>query len=292
MLMEIIASPLRTHEFSKVSLLHPLMRSGDVVLADRGFCSYVHLGMLSLRGIHAVFRIHQQIIVKFRRRREKHRNSKPGKGEPRSRMVKKLGEEDQIVEWYKPNKCPDWMSQSQEQQEQFEKLPESLLLREVRFRTRDKNCRTETITLVTTLLDAKKYPKRKLARLFKVRWRVEQDLKDLKTTLKMDVLKCKTPEGVRKELAIYALVYNLVCVVREKGARRQKVQPRRVSFIDVLRWLQSAAPGQPLPRFRVNPLRPGRHEPRAVKRRPKNYPRLTKPRAQYRTSRKRRVTEA
>ena len=281
MLMEMVVCPLRTHDLSQVSLLHPLMQSGDVVVADRGLCSYVHLAMLFSRGIYAVFRVHQQTIVEFRQRPQKRRNTKPAKGEPRSRMVRKLGREDQIVQWYKPDKAPQWMEQAPQQLKEFDKLPESLKLRELRFCIRDKNCRTQVITLVTTLLDARKYSKSKLARLFKVRWRVEQDLKDLKTTLKMETLKCKTPDGVRKELAVYALVYNLVCLVREKGAAKQKVRPQRVSFIDVLRWLQVADPGQPLPRFRVNRLRPRRHEPRAVKRRPKEYDRLNKPRAEY-----------
>ena len=89
------------------------------------------------------------------------------------------------------------------------------------------------------------------------------------------------PNGVRKELAIFGVVYNLVCMVREMGARRQGVQPERISFINVLRWLKSERIGASLPRFIVNPLRPGRHEPRRVKRRPKAYPRLNKPRAQY-----------
>jgi hypothetical protein len=97
----------------------------------------------------------------------------------------------------------------------------------------------------------------------------------------MEVPKCRSPEGVRKELAVYALVYNLVCLVREKAARRQRVQPRRLSFVNVLRWLQCAGPGADLPKFIVNPLRPERHEPRVVKRRPKAYDLMTKPRAQY-----------
>jgi hypothetical protein len=279
MLLEVLAFPYRTHDMSKVWALHPLLQAGDVVVGDRGFCSYAHIAALQMRGIDAVIRIHQRIIVRFRDKRQRRRKLKPAKGEPRSRLIRKLGKQDQLVEWYKPEKKPEYMTQ-----EQYDQLPESMVVRELRYRIQDRGCRTYEITLTTTLLDPGKYSKRKLARLFGVRWQVELDLRNLKITLKMDVLKCKSPEGVRKELAIYALVYNLVCLVREKAARRQRVQPGRISFVDVLRWLQCAQPGTDLPTFVVNPLRPRRHEPRVVKRRPKKYPRMTKPRAEYKKS--------
>lgn len=275
MLLEVLAAPLDTHDLSKVWALHPLMRSGDVVVGDRAFCSYAHLAALHGRGIHAVLRLHQQVIVRFRDQPQRKRPPLQS-GEPRSRLVRKLGEEDQLVEWYKPQNKPRYMTQ-----QQYEALPASLIVRELRYRVLDECCRTQEITLVTTLLDARRYSKRKLAKLFKIRWRVEENLKSLKATLKMDVLKCKTSDGVRKELAVFAVVYNLVCLVREKGARRQHVKPERLSFINVLRWLQSAEVGAKLPRFIVNPLRPGRHEPRVVKRRPKAYDLMTKPRAEY-----------
>ena len=264
MLMEILVSALRTHDMSKVWALHPLLRAGDVVVADRAFCSYAHLAALQMRRIHAVFRIHQRTHVQFQDQPERRRKGQPPAGEPRFRLIRRFGGEDQIVEWHKPEKKPRYMTQKQ-----YDQLPESIRVRQVRFRIHDPGCRTHEITLVTTLLDARKYTKRKLANLFKIRWQVEVNLRNLKSTLKMEVLKCKSPEGVRKELAIYALVYNLVCLMREKAARRQRVKPARISFVDVLRWLQCAEPGTDLPRFIVNPLRPGRHEPRVVKRRPK-----------------------
>ena len=199
MLAEVVASPLNTHDLSKVWSLHPLMAAGDVVAADRAFCSYAHLATLSVRGVYPVFRINQAMIVKFRSRPEPRQVLKPTKGQPRSRFIKRLGTDDQLVEWYKPEDKPPYMTR-----EQYDALPKSLVVREVRYRVGDKGCRTEQITLVTTLLDPKPYSKRRLAALFKVRWAVEQDLKDLKTTLKMEVLRCKTPDGVRKELAAYA----------------------------------------------------------------------------------------
>jgi hypothetical protein len=104
----------------------------------------------------------------------------------------------------------------------------------------------------------------------------------LKTTMEMDVLKCKTVDGVLKELAVYAVVYNLVRVVMPEAARRQGREVERVSFVDALRWLTSAGPGEELPGLVVNPDRPGRVEPRVVKRRPKKYMWMTRTRAEWR----------
>ena len=124
------------------------------------------------------------------------------------------------------------------------------------------------------------------------RWGVETDLAHLKSTMKMDVLHCKTPPGVKKELAVFALVYNLVRVVMLEASRRQKVEVDRISFADTLHWLRHARPGDELPNLIVNPLRPGRIEPRAVKRRPNKYTFLTKPRAQLQAELKKRRRRA
>ena len=123
-----------------------------------------------------------------------------------------------------------------------------------------------------------------MAELYGMRWHVELDLRHLKQTMKMDVLKCKTVEGILKELTVYALVYNLVRAVMLEAARRQGQDVERVSFVDALRWLSTARPGEPLPPLVVNPHRPDRVEPRAVKRRPKPYPLLTKPRREARNA--------
>ena len=144
--------------------------------------------------------------------------------------------------------------------------------------------RTRTVTLVTTLLDGEAYPLAAMAELYGARWRVELNLRHLKTTMKMDVLKCKTVEGVLKELTAYAIVYNLVRVVMVEVARRQGVDVERISFVDALRWLAQARPGEELPELVVNPERPGRYEPRVRKRRPKQYPLMTKPRSELRNA--------
>jgi hypothetical protein len=112
-----------------------------------------------------------------------------------------------------------------------------------------------------------------------IRWQVEVDLRHLKTTLKMDVLRSETFVGILKELQVFVLVYNLVRRVMEEAARQQEVPPSRISFADALHWLQAARPGDELPRLKVNPERPGRVEPRVRKRRPKQYDLMNKPRA-------------
>src|SRR5205085_3044999 len=133
--------------------------------------------------------------------------------------------------------------------------------------------------LVTTLTDAERYSYAALADLYLRRWNIETDFAHLKTTLGMDVLKCKSVANVYKEALMFVLVYNLVRMVIRAAARRQRVDTERISFIDALRWILSAAPGKPLPKLVVNPSRPGRYEPRVRKRRPKQYPLMKQPRA-------------
>ena len=121
--------------------------------------------------------------------------------------------------------------------DEYRKLPESIMVRELRYRITAPGFRTREVTLVTTLLDAAAYPADALAELYGTRWRIEENLKSLKQTMKMDVLKCMTVDGVLKELTMYALADNLVRVTMCQAAGRQGVEADRVSFIDALRWL-------------------------------------------------------
>jgi hypothetical protein len=191
--------------------------------------------------------------------------------------VRRLGRRDQWAEYFKPRERPAWLTA-----EQYAALPESLVVRELRYEVRQPGYRTRRVTLVTTLLDPAAYPAAELARLYGLRWGAETDLRHLKQTMKMDILHCKTVAGVQKELAVFALVYNLVRRVMEEAGRRQGVAADRVSFVDALRWLQQARPGDELPRLVVNPNRPGRVQPRVRKRRPKEYPLMKRPRAELR----------
>jgi len=279
LLLEIAAAPLRTHDMAGVADVLPLLKPGDVLVADRGFCSFAHLAMLINKGVHAVFRLHQKQIVDFTPNRP---HAGPGqkrtaKGPTRSRWIQAQGIMDQLVEYFKPATRPAWLSEAA-----YLAMPESIVVRELRYRITAPGFRTREITLVTTLLDAEIYPADALAELYATRWRVEVYLRDLKITLKMDVLKCKSVDGVLKELTIYAIAYNLVRLTMCEAGDRQGVAADRVSFVDALRWLCLAEGEDEMPELVVNPWRPGRYEPRVKKRRPKQYPLMRKPRAELR----------
>jgi hypothetical protein len=248
------------------------------LVADRGFCSFAHLALLVSRGAHAVIRMHQRQLVDFTPKRPyvRSHDKTARKGLSRSRWLRQLGVMDQLVEWFKLQRKPNWMSQ-----EKFAALPESLILREIRYDIGRPGFRTQTVTLVTTLCDNDLYTVEALADLYAARWRVEQNLKHLKQTMKMDVLRRKTVDGVLKEFAIFGIVYNLVRIVMMKAAIRQGVDVEQIRFIDALRWLcQMKLEG--LPQLVVNPRWPGRFEPRVRKRRPKEYPLMKKPRSELR----------
>ena len=282
-LMDVVAAPWHTHDMAQVATLHATLHPGDVLVGDRAFCSFAHLALLRQQGFHAVFRVHQKQIVDFTPARL-HTASKPQtaqKGLPRSRWLRQLGGTDQLVAWVKPVRPPvhppAWMTP-----ELFAALPAVLCVRELRYRVAQAGFRTQTVTLVTTLLEVDLYPADALAELYHMRWQVETNLRHLKQTMGLDVLHCQRVAGVMKELTVFALLYNLVRVVMLDAAKRQGVAMERISFIDALRWLSTARPGDPLPPLVVNPHRPNRVEPRAVKRRPKPYPLLTKPRREAR----------
>jgi hypothetical protein len=279
LVVEVLAFPLYTHEQSKVWQLHPLLGAGDLLVGDCGFCSFAHLAMLSARGVAACFRMHQRQVVDFRPHR-KSRDRCPKherKGRPTSTFVRRLGRHDHVVRWRKPADRPGWMTAAR-----WDALPAALDVRELRYTIPRRGQRTRCVTIATTLLDPAKYPKQRVADLYGVRWRVETHFAQLKTTLKMRAVKSRTDAGVRKELAIYCLVYNLVHALMMTAARQQGVAPERVSFLDAVRWLLSAAPGDPVPRLGVNPVRPDRHEPRVRKDRGSGYTVMTRPRHQLR----------
>jgi len=277
MLIDVVASPMRTHDLAKVAQMHPHLKEGDLLLGDTAFGSYTHFALLLQGKIHGLMPAHQGRIIDFTPHRPFVMPGKiddQSKGLPRSRWIKSLGKEDQLVEWFKPPNRPKYMSK-----EQYKSLPKSIVLRELRrsvYRP-ELNSWVE-LTIVTTLLDDQNYPPDKLVELRLRRWQVEVDLRHLKTTMGLEVLKCKTVEGVRKELAVFGLVYNLVRMVMLDAARRQKTQPDRISFVDVLGWITVARPGEAMPRFIINKRRPNRIEPRVKKRRPKSFDLMNRPR--------------
>ena len=157
LLLEVIAAPLRSSDLSGIGAILSLLAAGDVVVADRGFCSFAHLAMLDVRGVHAVFRLHQKQIVDFTPGRA---HAEPGrkrgvKGMPRSRWIPAWGMTDQVVEYFKPADRPAWMSE-----DDYRSLASSIEVRELRYRIEVPGFRTREVTLVTTLLDADGLPGR------------------------------------------------------------------------------------------------------------------------------------
>lgn len=247
---------------------------GDVVLGDRNFSSYADLGMLLGQGVDCVVRM----------------NAKRSTG---SRIVEKLGPGEYLVEWKKTGGCPDWMSK-----EDWARMPETLLLRQITYNVPVPGFRTESVTVVTTLLDRKRYPASAFAELYLRRWKAEIFIRDLKITMRMDVLRTKSPAMIRKELKMHLLAYNLVRGLMVEAARRHGKPPGVLSFKKSLEMVRTWAPVlvgtesdekralmeerllRYLARSVVRP-RPGRSEPRAKKRRPKNYQLMNKPRSEF-----------
>jgi DDE family transposase len=280
-LLKLVVAPLLTHDLAQVQAVHPTLQLGDVLVADRGLCSYAHLALLVQAGVHAVLRVGARQIVDFTPGRPfvkpSVRRTPAVKAIPRSCWRKALGVQDQLVAWLKPATCPSWLTR-----ETLLALPDSIVLREVRYDIGRPGFRTRQITLVTTLLDAAVYRVDDLAELYRLRWQVETSLAHLKTTMQMDVLHCKTVPGVLKELTVFAIVYNLVRLVMCQSATLQRLSIERSSFIDALRWLGASGTGVPLEALIVNPVRPHRVEPRIKKRRPKSFPFMITPRQELR----------
>jgi hypothetical protein len=263
-----------TGETALFRTLHHHLHPGDVLLADRYFCGYLHLALVRQRGADIVMRLHHLRHTDFRRGR-------------------RLGPGDHLVTWHKPKQRPDWIDA-----DAFARLPESFPMRELRLRVPGKTCRSREILVATTLLDPQAYPKDSIASLYRQRWHAELDLRSLKTFLQMDVLRCQSPALVRKEIWAHLLAYNLIRKVMAQAAQEHQLSPRRISFKGTLQTLnafcdclRACAPAAlaPLCRCLLGVVaqhrvgnRPGRLEPRAKKRRAKPYPLLTKPRAQAR----------
>jgi hypothetical protein len=280
-LLKLVVAPLLTHDLARVQAVHPSLQAGDVLVADRGLCSYAHLALLVQAGVHAVLRVGARQIVDFTPGRPfvkpSVRRTPAVKGVPRSCWLKALGVHDQLVAWLKPKTCPSWLTR-----ETLLALPDSIVLREVRYGIGRPGFRTRQITLVTTLLDAAVYRVDDLAELYRLRWQVETSLAHLKTTMRMEILHCKTVPGVLKELAVFAIVYNLVRLVMWQSATLQHIGVEHISFVDALRWLGAPSTEVPLGTLIVNPVRPHRAEPRVKKRRPKSFPFMIKPRQELR----------
>jgi len=253
--------------------LHTHLERNDVILADRYYCSYWEVALLLGRGIDVVMRAHQRRVVDFRR-------------------GQRLGHEDHTNHWTQPTR-PAWMDETT-----YAGLPATIEMREVRVQVTQRGFRTRVVLVATTLLDAEAFTKEELAGLYRARWHAELDLRSIKQTMQMDVLRCKTPAMVRKEIWGHLLVYNLLRAAMAQAALGHRMVPRQVSLQGARQTLTAfhsqLAQATPSRRERIIQIvlnaiarhrvgtRPDRYEPRACKRRPKPYPLLKVPRQQAR----------
>jgi hypothetical protein len=261
---------LHEHEQCLFQDLRAQLGVGEVVLGDRNFGTFANLVLLKRQGAEGVFRRHQARSAGVD-------------------TLKRLGQDDALVRWRAPHHYrPPWLDTSVD-------LPQMIVVREVSFQVAQPGFRTRSVALVTTLLDAKSYPAEALAELYLRRWRMELWLRDIKITMAMDMLRTKTPARVRAELAMFLVGYNLIRTVMFDTAKMSEVRLEQLSFKSALMrfglwcaglrrsarimvWLlEYQAMLSDLARD-LNPARPGRYEPRVVKRRPKPFPRMQQPR--------------
>lgn len=204
MFASLLALPLFQHDLRAVIGVHPFLRAGDILLGDTAFCSFAHFALLQARGVFPCMRLHQ---------RRKNRASG-------------------VDRWKRPDTVPAWMDA-----DQHGLLPAFIDVRIVRYAVVRKGYRTRHVSIATTLMDTVLWPNEKIAELYGFRWTIETCFDHLKTTMNMNVLRCKDVAGVEKELAVYLVVYNLVRLAMLKAAKGQGASPWRISFVDALRWL-------------------------------------------------------
>jgi len=265
--------PYEGKESGETALLRGMLDSfdaGDVVLFDRYYCSYMMIALLHVGDVHVCTRLHQCRSSDFRRGR-------------------RLGPHDHLVTWTRPA----WMPE-----ELYAQIPETLTLRELQFDVSVPGRRTETITIITTLTDPVAYPAEDIAELYGYRWNAELDIRQIKQTLNLDHVRCKTPAMVRRELWVTLLAYNLIRKVIATAAAVHGKQPRQLGFTLTCQTILSSwmllSTGScrdveglwhfALARIAANEVanRPGRIEPRALKRRRHRYPLMTRARQELR----------
>ena len=252
MFTQLLAAPLYTHDLRHTLSVHSMLRAGDVLLGDRAYCSFAHLALLQMCGVFGCFRLHQR------------RKADSGGG---------------IQRWRRGPKAPAWLTPRQ-----WLALPQWLDVRIVSYNLFERGFRTRRGIIATTLMDEQLWPDARIVELYGHRWRIETCFDHLKTTMKMNVLKCQSVDGVMKELATYLLVYNLVRLAMLRFAERQNQSVWRISFIDACRWLCVRMLGlDGVATLIENPRRPGRHQPRVIRRRMKEYDLMTQPREAYKT---------
>jgi len=278
MIGDLEMGPYSGKETGEMALLRQLLHRfvpGDILLADRHYCSYFLIAVLMQLGIDFVVRLHQCRRMDMRR-------------------GQRLGSGDHIVEWKRPDK-PDWMDAVT-----YARMPASIRVREVFVQVNQPGFRVQSLVAVTTLTDSEAFSQQAIAELYHKRWLVELDIRALKITLGIDVLRCKRPEMVHTEVWTAVLAYNLIRQTMLQAAMQADLSPRQLSFTHAVDTVASSwtvilvasptvqlqlirAALQGLPAQQVGD-RPNRVEPRAIKRRPKPHDLLTKPRAEARAA--------
>ena len=263
----------KSHELLLLREQWNTFESGDIFLGDKGFCSYYDVAKFKDQGVDSV--------ITLARRQPVTANN----------ADQILGDDDLLIHWPKPK----WSKRLSYSKAEWEALPEKLVLRQIKVHVQEPGYRTQSFFIITTLTDASLYSADDVAGLYLQRWDVELFFRDIKTTLGMDILRCKSPSMVRKEILMHFIVYNCLRLLMLKAADQADVSVRMISFkasIQTLRQWEpllksdmSAAEQARLMSLLCDSLaasvihsRPGRREPRCKKRRPKNFQRMTRPR--------------
>jgi hypothetical protein len=274
--IDVIISSLHSHELALFRGLWDHFRPGDVVLCDRAYCAFVDMARLLERGVFCVFRLHQRRKADFRTGR-------------------RLGPDDQLVVWRRPEQ---WLASMGIDRQEFERLPETLIVRMVRITHVPRGFRSRTIVVVTTLLDPIETPADQIRSLYRDRWMAELNLRSIKVGLGMDVLRGQSVDVVGKEIVMHLVAYNLIRLLMWHAARQHDRDLHRLSFTGTLHRLRDVfplvlrAPARAKKEWLVAQLlqwiaedqvpdRPNRFEPRRRKRRPREYSLLNRPRRWY-----------
>ncbi len=264
----------KSHELPLLRKQYDTFKKGDIFLGDKGFCSFYDIEQFRKKGVDSVFPLARRI--------------------PKTEQtcIKKLGDNDLIIHWNRPA----WYKKAPLPKEEWNQLPKIFILRQIKVTVDQPGFRVKNFYIITTLLDPQLYPSRDIAELYYRRWSVELFFRDLKTTTKMDILRCKSPEMIQKELLMYFIAYNAIRHLIYEAAHTHEKDPMRLSYKGALQALRQAEGYfnhaadslKEIRRLRRNlhdsistqiiPYRPGRSEPRCLKRRPKSYQLLMRPR--------------
>ena len=273
--IDLAIGPYAGKQTGETALLRQIMNAlvpKDIAVFDRYYCSFMVIVAMANQGVDVCCRKHQLRRSDFRR-------------------GKRLGKYDHLIVWQRPLQCPQWMDK-----EEFAKIPKTLTLRELKLSISTPGFRTKSIIVITTLTDVDEFSKEDIAELYGYRWNVELDVRSLKCNLNLDHVRCKSPEMVRRELWTTVLAYNLIRSTAAAAALLHAVKPRQISFTSTVQfvlqewsllakqWIQP-----PLLLNFANKMlqsiaactvadRPGRIEPRVIKRRGKSYKWMTQPR--------------